>query len=129
MPSPRETLEQAYNEAEFEVEFPARSLVFDINTDAAACDPFFTLTAYNPGHERPPREVNERLNADLKRDLIAAGATVLPAVGRNREGTYGEPSFAAFGIDQATALELARRYRQAAVAHWDGHSFRLIWCE
>jgi hypothetical protein len=129
MQTRREALAQAYNAAVFEVDFPSGPLLFDIETVAAPCAPFFSLSAYNPGFERPSPEVNEQRNAQLERDLIAAGATVLPAVGRDRENTYREPSFAAFGISESTALELARRYDQAAVAHWDGRSFRIIWCD
>lgn len=125
----REVLESVYREAIFEVDFEGGPEQFAVGTTGSLHPPFFGITAYNAGFERPSHEANVAANRELVRLITELGVPFLPAVGRNREGTYVEPSFAVFGISEASALELAHRFRQAAVVHWDGERARIVWCD
>ena len=124
----REALEFAYSEAVFEIDFEDGPEQFVVGAIGSARPPFFGITAYNPGFERPSPQENEAANRELVRRITELGVPFRPAVGRNRESTYAEPSFAVFGISEATAIALARRFRQAAVVHWDGERAGIVWC-
>jgi hypothetical protein len=125
----REALESVYREAIFEVDFEGGREQFVVGTTGSLRPPFFGITAYNAGFERPTLEENEAANRELVRMITELGVPFWPAVGRDRESTHVEPSFAVFGISEETAIALARRFRQAAVVHWDGERARMLWCD
>lgn len=73
------------------------------------------LTAWNPGHERPARAVNDAANERLLKALQERGHPVWLADGSSPDGSFHEPGFCVwdFGIDEA--LQVARDFRQYAV--------------
>ena len=125
----REALESAYREAIFEVDFEDGSEQFVVGSTDSLRPPFFGITAYNPGFDRPSREENESANRELLRMITELGSSFRPAVGRDRESTHVEPSFAVVGISEETAVQLSRRFGQAAVVHWDGERAQILWCD
>jgi hypothetical protein len=127
--SQRETLGAIYNSAVFDVDFEDGSESFRVGPGASSREPFFLITAYNPGFERPTQAENEHANKALRATLLASHVTFLPARGSSDSGRHSEPSFALFGVSEARALAIARRFRQAAVYAWDGVEGRIIWCD
>ncbi len=121
MPDSRpDSLHELYESAIYEVDFADGRECFHTGHNTSSRPPFFVVTAYNPGHERPSAETNEQANRELETALHEANITFLPASGRNPEGTHVEPSFALFGVPTDRVLTFARRFGQAAVFHWDG---------
>jgi hypothetical protein len=126
---PDPALRALYLAAEYEVTLPGGPVVFRIGEAVpGAPGPFAVITAWNPGRERPSREVNQARGAELERELTRRGLAWLPAEGRAPDGSHHEPSVAVFGIELEAALELARQFGQAAIVWYDGEAARLAWC-
>lgn len=124
-------LVDAYEAAVFDVEFSSGLCSFDASgqlSGAPVREAFGGITAWNPGSERLSRRENEAANARLAEAIDARGWCRLTAVGRDRDVTYSEPSFAVFGATQLEVVELAREFRQAAIFWWDGERCRVVWC-
>lgn len=125
----RDELRRVYESAIYEVWFedgPRRFFVGDRESDCCP-EPFAVVTGYNPGNEPPPDTVNEASNAMLEIELQGRGFRYALASGHDTDWTHDEPSFAVFGIREAQALEIARRFRQAALFWWDGSRGSLLW--
>lgn len=99
--------------------------------------PLHVITACNPqGREQSPEanyEANRRLLAELAGH---AGVRVWHTTGhgtddRGEETEWSEPGFTVGGLSRAEALELGRRYDQAAIFEWRDESggFRLVACD
>jgi hypothetical protein len=125
----RRELGAIYNSALFEVDFEDGTERFRVGPGRSGRPPFALVTAYNPGFERPSVAENEHANKALRALLAASNITSLPARGSSDPETHTEPSFALFNIAEAEALNIARRFRQAAVFAWDGHEGRIVWCD
>ncbi|GIW12971.1 MAG: hypothetical protein KatS3mg062_0410 [Tepidiforma sp.] len=118
-----------YQSAVYEVELLTGKVAFRVGDGVpGAPGPFAVVTAYNPGRERPPAEVNEARNRELLAEIERRGFRWLPAEGRSGDGAHREPSFAVFGLELEDALQLARAFGQAAVCWFDGRVVRLAWC-
>ncbi|WP_106427075.1 DUF3293 domain-containing protein [Tepidiforma thermophila] len=127
--APDPELEAVYGSAVYEAELPGGRVTFRVGDCVpGAPGPFAIVTAWNPGHERPPREVNEARNAELRSEIERRGWHWGPAEGRSPDGTHQEPSFAVWGAPLDEVLALAREFGQAAVAWFDGERARLAWC-
>jgi hypothetical protein len=82
---------------------------------AARIGTVHVLTAWNPGDERPKREVNDRANEALRADLLSRGLKPMPARGSDPNSRHAEESWAVAGFDDHGARELGAKYRQVAV--------------
>lgn len=86
------------------------------------------MTAWNPGHERPTRAVNEAANARMLSELIAMGLEVWRCDGANPDGTFDEPGFCVWSQPVEEVLDVARSFGQYAVFTFDGSGQRsLLW--
>lgn len=123
------SLESAYFNAEYEVDFRHGSLVFTIGEAIPQLigRPFALITAYNPGHHRPTPEANEAANQRLAAELARAGHETATARARSRDGSHFEPSFAVFGMALEEAVAAAGTFGQAAIVWFDGTVARLVW--
>lgn len=127
-----EILRAAYAAAVYEAELPAGRVTFRAGAaprGPAPVEPLAFVTAYNPGHARPGEADNRAANERLAATLVRAGLNFHPALGRSADGRHREPSFAITGIGVERALEIARRFGQAAVLYWDGSVARLAWTD
>lgn len=111
---------------------PERALL----RERSLTSPFAVLTAENPwgaNAEDEPTEASEeaaeRRNAErrarLERELRDAGITFVRCDGVAPDGDYREHAVA-MTADRATAVEIARRYRQLAIFWFDGRAFWLV---
>lgn len=102
-----------------------------------ATGPIQILTGANPMGHPASDEANRAANRRLSDELAAVGnLTVRRAVGYGGGGfdepdTWREEGFAVDGLDEATARELATRYRQRAIYSWfdEPGGFRLVACD
>lgn len=86
------------------------------------------MTAWNPGHERPARSVNEAANARMLRELESMGLEVWRCDGANPDGTFDEPGFCVWSAPVDDVLNVARSFGQYAVFTVDGSGERsLLW--
>ncbi|WP_322817675.1 DUF3293 domain-containing protein [Tepidiforma sp.] len=122
-------LEAAYRAALYVVELPSGRVVLRIGERAAGLPgPFAIVTAWNPGLERPPREVNEARNRALLAEVERRGLVWATAEGRSPDGSHREPSLAVFVDSLEDGLALARKFGQAAICWFDGEKLELVWC-
>ena len=78
------------------------------------------VTAFNPGSETQPAEVNTAAHARLRGARAAAGDRGVEGAGEGPEGRWhAEPSYLVLGMDLDGARELGRRYGQNALV-WVG---------
>lgn len=91
-------------------------------------DSWAFVTACNPRSERLPDAENARRMAQLE---AAVEFPFLPGEGTARDGSWPpEPSLLILGIDEATACELGRRFKQAAIVFGRrGEAARLVWID
>jgi len=126
---PDAELEAAYRAALYHVELPGGQAVLRIGERAPDLPgPFAIVTAWNPGLERPSREVNEARNRALLAEVERRGLVWAPAEGRSPDGRHREPSFAVFVDSLEDGLALARKFGQAAICWFDGEKLELVWC-
>jgi hypothetical protein len=62
------------------------------------------------------------------RQLENEGLDFFRAVGSSFDGSYREESVAVFGLDDAQARQIGRRYGQVAVCAWRGPTWSLLSC-
>jgi hypothetical protein len=85
---------------------------------AVACSAF--ITACNPRSTATPRAANEAAMSRLEHALADLCCRWLRGEGIDPSGEWpGEPSLLALGLDEAAAIELARRFDQYAIV-WSG---------
>lgn len=102
-----------------------------------AAGPIHIVTAQNPMGLAASDTENIAANERLADELAALdGVTVWPATGYgggpvDGDGTWSEAGFAIQGLDDDTALDVARRYRQRAIFTWRNEpgGFRLVACD
>ena len=82
---------------------------------AARLGTLHVLTAWNPGDERPAREVNRCANEALRADLAQRGLAPMRALGSDPNSPHAEESWAVAGFNDREARELGAKYRQVAV--------------
>lgn len=88
---------------------------------------FVIVTAWDPPG-RPRGDVaNRRLDAELREALRAAGAEPRRMTGCSPDLAHREPGWAA-AVPVATALEVARRFDQAALYAVAAGRLLLVWC-
>lgn len=125
---PDEAQVEAYLAAELRVSAPGRGWV-DLDADLSGLPtPLWLVTGWNPRSVERPRAENDAANAALEAALEAAGIEHLPAVGRAADGSWEEPGFALFGVDEATARSLGRRFEQHALYRVDERTVDVVCC-
>jgi hypothetical protein len=93
-----------------------------------ADEPIFVLTAYNPGGEDRADALNEAAEQALERELVSAGATFWPAIGRSRDGSWAEPGVALARFDRSKACAYGTRYGQLAVYELTAEQVYVVRC-
>ncbi len=128
-------LGEAYTRAWVEVALPGRDVHLPPIASGlraplpAPLRPFATIvTAYNPMSAPRPAAENLWRNTALGATLRAAGFVAYPALGRDAERSWVEPSFAVVGAPVAAVRLLARRWGQAAIYVVDDDGLHLRWC-
>ncbi len=86
------------------------------------------LTAWDPGPERPGREVNRVRQAALETDLLALGVPSATAVGLDPVSGRREEGVAVRGAPEAEILALGARYGQDAVFAWTPREWTIVAC-
>lgn len=90
--------------------------------------PVHLLTAWDPGLERPGREVNRRRQAALEADLAVLSVSLLAAVGVDVATGRREEGVAVRGLAEAEVLALGMRYGQDAVFAWTPTEWTIVAC-
>jgi hypothetical protein len=94
-----------------------RALLRNQHADSAA-----VLTAFNPQGKRRDHSVNLAAQAQLRRDLRAAGFMLLPGRNEDPAREWVEESLLVIGIDIAAARSQAARHDQLAFLWIDAAS-------
>jgi Protein of unknown function (DUF3293) len=89
---------------------------------------FWVITAYNP--DGKPSDAGDNLAADsnLREEIASLGFVPFRVIGRSPDSSHAEPGWG-FPCDEATALEIGKRYRQEAVFHFTAGRIDLVDCE
>lgn len=82
------------------------------------------VTAFNPGG----RQVDAAENDERHAQLLAAtsGHVTLASVGSAPDGSMAEPGCALCDVDLTVALDLGRRFGQAAIYRWTAESLSIV---
>jgi len=91
-------------------------------------DDFWVITAYNPEGKPADPEDNIVADARLLAEIEALEITPFRVTGLSPDETHAEPGWG-FPCDEATALEIGRRYRQEAVFHFNAGRINLVDCK
>ena len=119
---------RAYREAVFFEPWPADA---GAAPDAGRSDhdtPWVVLTAYDTPGPRRDAQSNAAADAALAEALRGLGLHPTRVTGGSADGVHREPGFGA-RLDRARALELARRFEQAAFFEIQGDVLRLVWSD
>lgn len=139
-PSERQRLQWAYERTEYRVFAPDGTLVIrvgqrvprlDVLLGEIGVEQWAFLTAYNPRSQMLEPSHNQQRQRRLLTELEGTGLGVVPGEGAGLEpGWEPEPSVLVLGLDQDSAVEIARRYEQhAIVVGKRGERASLVWCE
>jgi hypothetical protein len=90
--------------------------------------PVFILTAWNPGADPLPIELNRTRQLSLESELVAENVTMWRAVGRDPDSEYFEEAIAIDGLDEEAVISAARRYDQDAVFCWTPSAWATVSC-
>jgi hypothetical protein len=88
--------------------------------------PVFLLTSYNPRGVDLSLEENERRLAELDAYLRAELVAAVRSIGASEDRSWMEPGFALPDVGEAGALEIARRFEQAAVYAWSAERLEVV---
>jgi hypothetical protein len=115
----------AYLATHYLVFAPAGKLTLRVGQRSAALDRLLVsqgartaacVSAFNPGSRRRGRHANRAAHRALLAHLRRRGWRHLPAEGRDPTGEWpGEASLLVFGLGEAAARQLGRRFRQNAI--------------
>lgn len=129
MPDPQ--LELAYHQTDYRVSSPGGEFVIRIGKLCPEIDAeqWAFITACNPMSRLLSDQENAGRMQQLEAELAAANYRFEHGAGVGRDGQWPpEPSLLVYEIDEAAAIELARRYDQAAiVVGRRNEPARLVW--
>jgi Protein of unknown function (DUF3293) len=91
--------------------------------------PVHILTAWDPGPERPRRDVNRARQAALEADLGSRSVPLLAAVGIDPATGRGEEGIAVRGLAESEVVALGARYGQDAVFAWAPAEWAIVACQ
>lgn len=86
------------------------------------------LTAWNPGDDRPSREVNDAANERLRALLVERGLEPRRAVGADPDSDHFEESWAVVGLDDDAARAIGASFGQVAVFRLSGSVQTVLAC-
>jgi hypothetical protein len=86
--------------------------------------PVHIITAYNPAGEMVDEAANETNHTELAAALREA--ETLATIGSAPDGSMAEPGFAVLGLELDDAVELGRRFGQAAIYRWTEDTLAII---
>ena len=89
---------------------------------------FWVITAHNPKGKPADPGDNIVSDARLLADIEALEITLFRVTGLSPDETHAEPGWG-FPCDEATALEIGRRYRQQAIYHFTAGGIDLVDCK
>jgi hypothetical protein len=89
---------------------------------------FWVITAYNPDGNTADAGDNISADSDLREEIVSLGLVPFRVIGRSPDSSHAEPGWG-IPCDEATALEIGRRYRQEAVFHFTTGRIDLVDCE
>ena len=75
---------------------------------------FGIVTAYNPESEHASEDVNKKADAELKRELAAAGLAHFRVSGGSRDDSHREPGYGIAADSPEIIRPISRRFRQEA---------------
>jgi hypothetical protein len=84
------------------------------------------LTAWNPRGEDLPREVNDERQGLLLRSLNDEHIAVVRSIGASEDGSWAEPGFALLDVAEEVALDIGRRFEQAAIYAWSDARLEVV---
>jgi hypothetical protein len=90
--------------------------------------PVHLLTAWDPGRERPGRDVNRVREAALEADLALLSVPLLAAVGVDPATGRREEGVAVRGLPEGEARALGVRYGQDAIFAWTPTEWVIVAC-
>ena len=80
--------------------------------------PVHLLTAWNPRGEELPRAVNDERQEGLLSFLNEERVAAVRSIGASRDESWAEPGFALLDVTEEVALDIGRRFEQAAIYTW-----------
>lgn len=86
--------------------------------------PVHIITAYNPAGVETDAEANEASHAALGAALRSH--TTVATIGSAPDGSMAEPGFAVLGLELDAAVELGRRFGQAAIYRWTADALAIV---
>jgi hypothetical protein len=90
--------------------------------------PVHVVTAWDPGLERPARDVNRVRQAALEAELGLRSVPLLAAVGVDPVTARREEGVAVRGLAEGEVLALGERYGQDAVFAWTPAEWAIVAC-
>jgi hypothetical protein len=90
--------------------------------------PVHVLTAWDPGPERPGRDINRVRQAALEADLGLLSVPLLAAVGVDPVTGRREEGVAVRGLPEEQVLALGVRYGQDAIFAWTPAAWAVVAC-
>ncbi len=91
--------------------------------------PLYFVTAWDPGDERLPPEVNRAQQEALEQNLARLSVTTWPSSGTDALTGHREEGVAITGMEEAAVCALGQRYRQNAIFAWTPESWAVVWCD
>ena len=101
--------------------------VFQFTANSKPAD-FWVITACNPKGKPADPGDNIKADARLHEDITKLKTTPFRVIGLSPDESHAEPGWG-FPCDEASALEIGRRYRQQAVYHFTGARIDLVDCK
>jgi hypothetical protein len=95
----------------------------------AGVERIHVITAWNPRSRPTSARANAERSRQLRGEVERAGWRHLDAVGRSRDGTWSEDSFAVIDGDAEAVVDLARRFAQHAVYRWTAAQLAVVWTD
>jgi uncharacterized protein DUF3293 len=130
---PDASLDAAYRSTDYIADYRSEQICLRIGEPCPSLEAraWAYVTACNPQSKLLPPYENAQRMQNLEQVVAAAGYRYLHGEARSRGGNWPpEPSLLILDIDEKAALDLARRFDQAAiVVGRSGESARLVWID
>lgn len=91
--------------------------------------PVYVLTAWNPGADPLPLEVNRERQRSLEAELDSINVSRWKAIGRDTDSDYFEEGVAIHGLDEDEAIDVACRFDQDAIYSWEPSVWATLSCQ
>lgn len=88
---------------------------------------FWVITAFNPDGQDTDEISNQLADEKLHEELNSLGVGPFRVTGLSPDRTHAEPGWGA-SLDETSAIEIGRKYRQLAVFHFQAGAIWLVDC-